>query len=55
MIRLLQWLFLGHNHKWKVLRETTLTVNHGSGVQSQGLRYIQQCEHCGRVIKRDLA
>jgi hypothetical protein len=55
VIRLLQWLFLGHIHKWKTLSDGTLTtVNETGQTKSRGQRYVQQCERCGIVVKRDL-
>lgn len=50
MLRLLQWLFVGHVHRWKILENRSLA--NGSG--STGSRYILQCEACGDVCKRDL-
>lgn len=50
MLCLLQLIFLGHFHKWKVIETNNLTINS----EVKGRRYIQQCEHCGKVIKRDL-
>lgn len=55
MIRLLQWLFLGHVHKWKTLREGSLATENDAGkMVARGQRFIQQCECCGIVVKRDL-
>lgn len=54
MIRLLQWLFLGHVHKWKTLEKRELRQTYGGKVDSVGTRYIQECETCGIVVKRDL-
>jgi hypothetical protein len=55
MIRLLQLIFIGHFHKWKTIDERFLNIMDGKNVASTGTRYIQQCESCGKVIKRDLA
>lgn len=56
MIRLLQLLFLGHVHKWKTIDEGPLTVrDERQRPVSSGTRYVQQCERCGIVVKRDLA
>lgn len=56
MIRLLAWLFTGHIHKWKTIREVRLEiVGDYLKVPVNGTRYYQQCERCGKVIKRDLA
>jgi hypothetical protein len=58
VIRLLQLLFLGHVHKWKTLEKSPLKIwqdEVGKGpITGAGERYIQQCETCGKVIKRDL-
>lgn len=59
MIRLLQLLIFGHVHKWKTLEERPLVrpeqvVEGTTYGQRTGTRYIQQCEHCGIVEKRDL-
>ena len=51
MLRLLQWLFVGHVHKWSTLETRKLSTTDGS---ETGVRYIQQCDHCGIVKKRDL-
>lgn len=51
MVRFLQWLFIGHVHKWKTIRENPL---HAVNTKETGTRYTQQCEHCGKVVKRDL-
>lgn len=50
MMALLQLLFVGHVHKWQTIREVRLSDASGS----TGTRYFQQCECCGKVIKRDL-
>ena len=54
MITLIKWMFLGHLHKWKTIRETELDVKQGTEVVAIGMRYVQQCEKCGIVEKRDL-
>jgi hypothetical protein len=51
MMRLLQWLFVGHVHKWKNLTQHTLKDMRGNNT---GVAYVQQCEHCGLVARRDL-
>lgn len=57
MIRLLQFIFLGHAHKWKIIREVKLVYaadpEAGTGAH-EGRRYDLQCERCGDVRKRDL-
>lgn len=54
MMRLLQVLFLGHWHKWTTINEGPLNLTDDGKVVSRGMRYIQQCEKCGIVVKRDL-
>lgn len=54
MIRLLQMLFMGHVHRWKTIEKTNLSTMDGDKVAATGARYIQQCETCGIVKKRDL-
>lgn len=55
MIRLLQWLFIGHIHKWNTIEDRPLATKDQAGkVVAKGHRYFQQCEHCGVVVKRDL-
>lgn len=50
MIKLLQYLIFGHAHKWKSVSRHNLTEE-GGGI---GVRYILQCEQCGKVKKTDL-
>jgi len=50
MIRLIQLLIWGHNHKWSIIDDYRL--NGGPGMV--GHRYHLQCEKCGDVKKRDL-
>ena len=52
MTHLLQWLFVGHIHKWKNLSQHTLVNVQG---HATGAVYIQQCEYCGIVARRDLS
>ena len=54
MGRLLQWLFFGHVHKWKTIEEVAYTRRRLGQITAKGSRFIQQCEHCGVVVKRDL-
>lgn len=56
MMWLLQMLIMGHFHKWKTIENVALIQTEDSGrvVVGRGQRYIQQCETCGKVIKRDL-
>ena len=58
MIRLLQILFLGHAHKWKIIKEAPL-VHEQYGYQkeplvSRGTRYVLQCEGCGKLHQKDV-
>ncbi|MGV7033070.1 hypothetical protein [Methylobacterium symbioticum] len=54
MLQLLQWLLFGHVHKWKTVRDVPLTELDDRGREVvTGRRYVQQCEYCGKVIKRD--
>ena len=48
MIRLLQLLFLGHIHKWKIIR-TTQIYDEPDDELPYGTRYDLQCEHCGKI------
>lgn len=54
MVRLLQLLFLGHFHKWKTIKEHPFSLTENGKSVANGTRYIQQCETCGKVVKRDL-
>lgn len=54
MLRLLQWIFLGHVHKWKTVSAGDLEARGDDRINLRGKRYIQQCETCGMVVKRDL-
>jgi hypothetical protein len=52
MIRLLQWLFIGHVHKWKIIREGAVDIyaeQVGKGKPITAHKYIQQCEGCGKL------
>jgi hypothetical protein len=51
MMRLLQWLFVGHVHKWKNLTRHNVVNKRG---KVTGEAYVQQCEQCGVVTRRDL-
>ena len=50
MIRLMQWLVFGHCHKWKTIDQNSLVAS----ANRRGTRFYQQCECCGKVVKRDL-
>ena len=49
MLELLQKLFIGHIHKWKIINE----VRCGDGCGSAWNRYYLQCEHCGNIKIKD--
>ena len=50
MLRLLQWLFIGHIHKWETMEERKLDNAYGS----TGKRIYLKCTHCGNWKKEDL-
>jgi hypothetical protein len=54
MIRVLQWLFTGHIHKWKTLSQHSLWGS-DKATRPHGVVFIQQCEHCGTVRQKRLA
>jgi hypothetical protein len=54
VIRLLQYLFLGHVHTWETLSTNPLQTKERERVVAVGERYIQRCKTCGKVVKRDL-
>lgn len=56
MMRLIQWLIFGHIHKWTTIQQGTITgrMGDGSSVGAIGDYHIQQCDHCGKVVKRRL-
>jgi phage terminase large subunit GpA-like protein len=54
MIWLLRVLFFGHCHKWKTIQKNNLVNTLGGKPVERGERYILQCEHCGKIIKRDM-
>jgi len=49
MIRLLQWLFLGHIHKWSIKEEIEIWAP-GKEIPS-GKLYAQVCDKCGKLKK----
>jgi hypothetical protein len=53
MIRLLQLLIFGHVHKWVTIKEGKFYDRPESSMPC-GVVYYQQCEHCGKVIRRAL-
>lgn len=55
MLKLLQLIFLGHSHQWKILTEAKLNeVNRATGFTSVGRRYTLQCVKCGDIKKKDM-
>lgn len=54
MLRLLQWIVMGHVHRWKVRSEGNLNHTRKGQIVETGSRFILQCERCGDVVKRDL-
>ena len=57
MIALIQWLVMGHLHKWKNLSQHDYYERDRLGNKMsdpQGIVYIQQCEKCGKVQRRSL-
>lgn len=58
MLSLLQLLIYGHLHKWKVLDRRDFYDRRDEAKPNKmpiGAVYIQQCEHCGKVIRRQLS
>jgi len=54
MLRLLQWLFLGHVHKWKVIKEGSASWESTTTEESsRWTRYVLQCEICGELKTYD--
>lgn len=51
MLRLLQFLFFGHIHRWIEDDRHSLTVE---GSAAKGVRIICTCETCGKPRKFDL-
>jgi hypothetical protein len=49
MLKLLQLLFVGHCHKWKIINEGPCSDSCGGKWQ----RYYLQCEHCGNIKIKD--
>ena len=58
MLRLLQWVFLGHVHKWKKLETRTINYNSttidGRTFKEQFDRVYCECERCGEPRHWDL-
>lgn len=45
MWKLLQLIFVGHEHKWKIYEETHWSNDFGES----GKAFWVQCEHCGKL------
>lgn len=56
MLRLLQFVFFGHIHHWKILRHTQLNDwdSKTGQILGRGQRIVLQCERCGNVKSRDI-
>lgn len=57
MLRVIQFLIFGHFHKWATIQEGNFYENNAAqsrGASPIGRVYYQQCEHCGKVIRRRL-
>lgn len=52
MLKLLQLIFVGHFHKWKILRETRLSTR--DLPPRHGTRFYLQCEKCGMIRNKDV-
>jgi hypothetical protein len=52
MIRLIQLIFFGHIHEWKIIdkRRVNYVSDFSSGTCD---RYTLQCEHCGNIKVKD--
>lgn len=52
MLKLLQLLFLGHIHKWKIIKQLETDVYQWSTSEKpyrKNILIIQQCEGCGKL------
>ena len=48
MLKILQYIMLGHNHKWKIIESVPYTFD--TGVEKGNCtKYVLQCETCGNV------
>lgn len=45
MLRLLQFLILGHVHKWETVKNVRITY---TDVNAEAFMYVCRCETCGR-------
>lgn len=58
MMELLRFLIFGHLHKWKTIDTKNFYERRDLSNPDRmptGAVYIQQCEGCGKVIRRKLA
>ncbi len=53
MLKLFQLLFIGHVHKWTILRHGAMKDLDYDGTRI-GTVYELQCQHCGNVKRTDL-
>lgn len=54
MIRFFQWLFYGHVHKWKIIKEgKTYWKSTKNSDEAIWMRYTLQCETCGEMKTYD--
>jgi len=53
MIWLLQRLFFGHVHKWKIITQAPMTSGWDAKNRILGIRYTVQCEKCGAIKHKD--
>jgi hypothetical protein len=53
MRKLFQLLWIGHEHKWKIIEESSFQYE-GSFSSYRCIRYYLQCEVCGDVKIRDM-
>lgn len=51
MIKLLQILWYGHSHKWKIIQTIQLQNEYGANV---GKKYHLQCEVCGNIKRKEV-
>ena len=49
MLKLLHLIFLGHFHKWKIIKEVPLNITSKGEVVARGSTYNLQCEGCGNL------
>lgn len=54
MLRLLQWLLLGHAHRWSILKHGPYRAHDDGITVSTGTYYVLQCQTCGNVKRKVL-